>query len=67
MTTAPEVLTVAEAALLLRVAPTTIRSWVRRGLLPARRTAGGRHLRIGREDLNLAFLPSRLPRDGRAS
>ncbi len=43
-------LTTGRAAELFSVTPDTILKWIKSGLLPARRTAGG-HYRIGREDV----------------
>ena len=52
-------LTTGQAADILSVTPDTVLKWIRLGLLPARRTAGGHH-RIDRRDLDLvlAAVPS---------
>jgi excisionase family DNA binding protein len=49
------VYTTAELAIMLLVAPRTVRKWIEDGKLPARRTAGGKHRRVSHVDL-LAFL-----------
>jgi excisionase family DNA binding protein len=53
-----EYLTVAEAATLLRVAPSTIRRWIREGDVPAHRI-GRRRLALRRTDLNTLITPAR--------
>ncbi len=50
-------LTVTEAAALLRVAPSTIRRWIREGDLPAYRL--GRRVALRRHDLSLLVKPVR--------
>jgi len=57
-TRADDLLTVAEAAALLRVAPSTIRRWVRTGTLPAYRL-GPRRLAPKRTDLTAMVAPAR--------
>ncbi len=52
--------TVGETALAAKVEPSTIVTWIRRGLLPAVRTPGGQY-RVHPDDLSLAFGPVRLP------
>jgi excisionase family DNA binding protein len=52
-------LTVAEAARLLRVAPSTIRRWIREGDLPAYRM-GKRRLALRRTDVDTMIAPTRL-------
>ena len=47
-------LTTGQAASLLSVTPDTVLKWIRLGILPARRTAGGHH-RIDRRDLDLVI------------
>lgn len=47
-------LTTGQAADILSVTPDTVLKWIRLGLLPARRTAGGHH-RIDRRDLDLVL------------
>lgn len=47
-----EILTTFEAASLCKVSYNTIKNWIKRGLLPAYRTAGG-HLRIKYNDLQV--------------
>jgi excisionase family DNA binding protein len=49
-------LTVAEAAAILRVAPSTIRRWIRAGQLPAYRL-GSRRLALRRDDLDRMVAP----------
>ena len=51
-------LTVAEAAALLRVAPSTIRRWIREGDVPAFRL-GRRRVGLKRDDLNGLITPAR--------
>lgn len=51
-----EYLTVAEAAALLRVAPSTIRRWIREGDLPAYRL-GRRRVGLKREELSRLIKP----------
>lgn len=53
-----EYLTVAEAATLLRVAPSTIRRWIREGDLPAYRL-GRRRVGLRRDDLSRLITPAR--------
>lgn len=53
-------LTVAEAAALLRVAPSTIRRWIREGDLPAYRV-GRRRVGLLRADLATLVTPARPP------
>ncbi|MGH2615050.1 MAG: helix-turn-helix domain-containing protein [Thermomicrobiales bacterium] len=54
-----EYLTVAEAAALLRVAPSTIRRWIREGDLPAYRL-GRRRVALRRGDLKTLVSPVQL-------
>jgi excisionase family DNA binding protein len=54
-----EYLTVAEAATLLRVAPSTIRRWIREGDVPAHRI-GRRRLALKRTDLSNLITPARV-------
>lgn len=54
---APDLLTVSEAAQILRVAPETIRRRVRDGSLPACRL-GSRAIRIHRADVEIAATPA---------
>ena len=58
MTAAPELdlVTVAEAARLLRVSPVTIHRWIKRGLLPSCHV-GPRAVRIRRSDLENMIRP----------
>jgi len=51
-------LTVAEAATLLRVAPSTIRRWIRQGDVPAYRM-GRRRVTLKRTDLDSLVTPAR--------
>ncbi|MGH2618267.1 MAG: helix-turn-helix domain-containing protein [Thermomicrobiales bacterium] len=51
-------LTVTEAAALLRVAPSTIRRWIREGDVPAYRL-GRRRVALRRRDLSLLITPAR--------
>jgi len=53
-----EYLTVAEAATLLRVAPSTIRRWIREGDVPAHRI-GRRRVALRRADLASLITPAR--------
>jgi excisionase family DNA binding protein len=53
-----EFLTVAEAATLLRVAPSTIRRWIREGDVPAHRI-GRRRVALRRADLARLITPAR--------
>ena len=53
-----EYLTVAEAAMLLRVAPSTIRRWIREGDVPAHRI-GRRRVALRRADLTRLITPAR--------
>ena len=53
-----EYLTVAEAAALMRVAPSTIRRWIREGDLPAYRL-GRRRVGLRRDDLASLVTPAR--------
>jgi excisionase family DNA binding protein len=53
-----EFLTVAEAATLLRVAPSTIRRWIREGDVPAYRI-GRRRVALKRDDLSNLITPAR--------
>lgn len=53
-----EYLTVAEAATLLRVAPSTIRRWIREGDVPAYRI-GRRRVALKREELSSLIAPTR--------
>ena len=53
-----EYLTVAEAATLLRVAPSTIRRWIREGDVPAHRI-GRRRVALRRADLARLITPAR--------
>jgi len=53
-----EYLTVAEAATLLRVAPSTIRRWIRQGDVPAHRI-GHRRVALKRKDLSSLITPAR--------
>jgi excisionase family DNA binding protein len=53
-----EYLTVSEAAALLRVAPSTIRRWIREGDLPAYRV-GKRRVGLLRADLETLVTPAR--------
>jgi excisionase family DNA binding protein len=53
-----EYLTVAEAATLLRVAPSTIRRWIRQGDVPAHRI-GHRRVALKRDDLSNLITPAR--------
>jgi excisionase family DNA binding protein len=53
-----EFLTVAEAATLLRVAPSTIRRWIREGDVPAHRI-GRRRVALRRADLAGLITPAR--------
>jgi excisionase family DNA binding protein len=52
-----EFLTVAEAATLLRVAPSTIRRWIREGDVPAYRI-GRRRVALKRDDLSNLITPA---------
>ena len=52
-----EYLTVAEAATLLRVAPSTIRRWIREGDVPAYRI-GRRRVALKRDDLSNLITPA---------
>lgn len=54
-----EYLTVAEAANLVRVSPSTIRRWIREGNLPAYRL-GPRRVGLKRDDLSSLIMPVRL-------
>jgi excisionase family DNA binding protein len=60
-----EYLTVAEAAALLRVAPSTVRRWIREGQVPAYRF-GQRRVAIRRTDLDAVITPMR-PNEQRVS
>jgi excisionase family DNA binding protein len=53
-----EFLTVAEAATLLRVAPSTVRRWIREGDVPAYRI-GRRRVALKRDDLSNLITPAR--------
>ncbi len=53
-----EYLTVAEAATLLRVAPSTVRRWIREGDVPAYRI-GRRRVALKRDDLSNLITPAR--------
>lgn len=53
-----EFVTVAEAAQLLRVAPSTIRRWIREGEVPAYRI-GRRRVALKRDDLSNLITPAR--------
>ena len=53
-----EFLTVAEAATLLRVAPSTVRRWIREGDVPAHRI-GRRRVALRRADLASLITPAR--------
>ncbi len=53
-----EYVTVAEAATLLRVAPSTIRRWIREGDVPAYRV-GRRRVALKRDDLSTLITPAR--------
>ncbi len=53
-----EYVTVAEAATLLRVAPSTIRRWIREGDVPAHRI-GRRRVALRRADLARLITPAR--------
>jgi excisionase family DNA binding protein len=53
-----EYLTVAEAATLLRVAPSTVRRWIREGDVPAYRV-GRRRVALKRDDLSNLIRPAR--------
>jgi excisionase family DNA binding protein len=53
-----EFLTVAEAAKLLRVAPSTVRRWIREGDVPAHRI-GRRRVALRRADLGRLITPAR--------
>jgi excisionase family DNA binding protein len=53
-----EYLTVAEAATLLRVAPSTVRRWIREGDVPAHRI-GRRRIALRRTDLARLITPAR--------
>jgi excisionase family DNA binding protein len=57
-----ELLTVAEAAEILKVSPVTISRWIRQGRLPAQRV-GPRALRIHREDLASVVSPTQPAHD----
>jgi len=52
-----ELLTIAEAAKLLKVSPVTLHRWIKQGRLPAYRV-GPRKVRIKRSDLTKAFTPT---------
>lgn len=52
-----QMLTVAEAAELLRVAPSTIRRWIREGEIQAYRV-GKRRIGVRREDLSRVVVPA---------
>jgi excisionase family DNA binding protein len=54
--TTEEYLTVSEAAALMRVAPSTIRRWIREGDLPAYRL-GQRRVGLKRDDLDRMITP----------
>ena len=53
-----ELLTVAEAAALLRVTPSTVRRWIREGDVPAHRI-GRRRVALRRSDLARLITPAR--------
>ena len=53
-----EFLTVAEAAMLLRVAPSIVRRWIREGDVPAYRI-GRRRVALKRDDLSYLITPAR--------
>ena len=53
-----EYVTVAEAATLLRVAPSTVRRWIREGDVPAYRI-GRRRVALRRDDLANLITPAR--------
>jgi excisionase family DNA binding protein len=53
-----DLLTVAEAATLLRVAPSTVRRWIREGDVPAQRI-GRRRVALRRGDLASLITPAR--------
>jgi excisionase family DNA binding protein len=53
-----EYVTVAEAAVLLRVAPSTVRRWIREGDVPAHRI-GRRRIALRRADLARLITPAR--------
>ena len=53
-----EFVTVAEAATLLRVAPSTVRRWIREGDVPAYRI-GRRRVALKRDDLSELITPAR--------
>ena len=57
-----EFVTVAEAAAFLRVAPATIRRWIREGEVPAYRI-GRRHVALRRPDLAALIAPIRASTD----
>jgi excisionase family DNA binding protein len=52
-----EYVTVAEAAMLLRVAPSTVRRWIREGDVPAYRI-GRRRVALKRDDLSNLITPA---------
>jgi len=58
LTVDEEFVTVAEAATLLRVAPSTIRRWIREGDVPAHRI-GRRRVALRRADLARLIAPAR--------
>jgi excisionase family DNA binding protein len=61
-TVAEDYVTVAEAAALLRVAPSTIRRWIREGDVPAYRI-GRRRVALKRTDLTELITPARAGAD----
>ncbi|HIC88501.1 MAG TPA: DNA-binding protein [Anaerolineae bacterium] len=57
MESVPQWLTVAEAAEYLRVSDSTVRRYVREGLLPAARLPDKRGIRVRRSDLETLLSP----------
>jgi excisionase family DNA binding protein len=61
-----DLLTVPEAAAVLKVSPVTVSRWLRQGRLPAYRL-GPRAVRIRRADLQAVFAPARPPAEATAA
>lgn len=55
--TSLELLTTAEVAELLRVAPSTVIRWVESGKLPGIRAGAGAHWRFRRDDIEVLLTP----------
>lgn len=56
MTTTPRYLTVDEAAEYLNISAPTVRSWARRGIIPAHRVVGTRAIRFRTAELDDAMI-----------